>query len=1045
MTHFATISRLLVGVSGVSMLMASPALAQEQVYRFNIPAQPLDRALRTVAHQARTDILFDRQDVADRRSAPLSGSYTAEDAFRRVIGSAPLAIDRGSQGAFTLHRSNVATSRQVSALRLPAQSASPSAAGDPVAMTQQDQQEPAQDIVVTGIRESLEKAAAIKKNAVQVVDSVVAEDIGKFPDPTTAAALQRVPGVQVAVDQSNQITGVKIRGLGDILSTLDGREIFTTTGRTFSFADLPAGALARVDVVKSMTADLIEGGVAGIVDLQLQKPFNFNKPAVSVTARGNYGLYSKKADPQVNVFATDTWHTGIGDIGALLNVGWSRTHYNHPRTREGVRRSMATGPFNLPGVLAPNVSANNGERGTFDRPEANATIQWQPTDRLKVTLDGLYTGYREHSGSYLYTANFFNNGTTVSDVVTDPDECITARVRPNGQTPQQIPDPNPDPNRNPNDPAPVILQPYSVQNLCNLKSATFNNVLTQQGTTATVDRSNLYLGAIGFQYDFDHGYLKGDFSYQRSDDTNEAVTATLGRRVATWDYETNTGNGARNTVTPGVGGTDGIHLSQGFTDNYSESVGSMLAGRVDGSFDIDSSFLKKMQFGARYSSRKANFNRALVNVPVPADPNGNDGSLGILVSDTDLPSDFYGLMPTLDRLNDGERALIPNAAFLNSESGRDTLRGLFGVPLGTPAFDPTRHFDAAEKTWAFYAQMSYEIPIGGLTLDGIVGVRPTRTTRTIHGFSKVTDTDGNTIAVPASGTKTDTSILPNASARLAFGGGLQLRASYSVAIRRPDFSALNPGVTYTLNTNPNLIPGGSAGNPNLLPQQSTNYDLSLEYYFRHGFLAVAAYKHDLKNRVISQADAETIDGVIYAISRPRNVSSAALKGIEVSGQAFLDFLPGALSGLGVMGNFTLADTRIKGDDPLAGYALQGVSKYNYNAGLIYEKGGLSSRLIYTYRSHYYDGDETLTPGVREIVDTSRTDDPNYIPSMLNYVKPSGRLDASISYNITPAIRVDFGATNILRSHYWGYYMHGYITNQFRFDDTTYSLGVRVQI
>jgi len=198
-------------------------------------------------------------------------------------------------------------------------------------------------------------------------------------------------------------------------------------------------------------------------------------------------------------------------------------------------------------------------------------------------------------------------------------------------------------------------------------------------------------------------------------------------------------------------------------------------------------------------------------------------------------------------------------------------------------------------------------------------------------------------------------------------------------------------------------------------------------------------------RVISQADAETIDGVIYAISRPRNVSSAALKGIEVSGQTFLDFLPGALSGLGVMGNFTLADTKIEGDDPLAGYALQGVSKYNYNAGLLYEKSGLSGRLIYTYRSHYYDGDETLTPGVRPLGDISRAGDPNYIPAMLNYVKPSGRLDASISYDITHAIRVDLGATNILRSHYYGYYMRGYLTNQFRYDDTTYSLGVRIQL
>ena len=213
-------------------------------------------------------------------------------------------------------------------------SAEPSAAGTPQG----------QEIVVTGIRQSLERAAEVKRDAPQVVDSIVSQDVGKFPDPTTAAALQRVPGVQVSVSQSNEIGNVKIRGLGDIMTTLDGREIITGTGRQFSLQDLPADALARVDVVKTNTADMIEGGVAGTIDLELNKPFNFRKPTIVASARGTYGLKADKLDPQFNLLATDTWHTGIGDIGVLLNGSWSQTHYNHPRTREGVRRSGETFP-----------------------------------------------------------------------------------------------------------------------------------------------------------------------------------------------------------------------------------------------------------------------------------------------------------------------------------------------------------------------------------------------------------------------------------------------------------------------------------------------------------------------------------------------------------------------------------------------------------------------------------------------------------------------------------------------------------------------------
>src|SRR3546814_15729750 len=95
------------------------------------------------------------------------------------------------------------------------------------------------------MRSSLERAAEIKQNAVQVVDSIVAEDICKLPDPTTAAALQRVPGVQVSNDRNNELSGVKIRGLSDISTTADRREIFTTPGRAFDLKDLPAQALTR--------------------------------------------------------------------------------------------------------------------------------------------------------------------------------------------------------------------------------------------------------------------------------------------------------------------------------------------------------------------------------------------------------------------------------------------------------------------------------------------------------------------------------------------------------------------------------------------------------------------------------------------------------------------------------------------------------------------------------------------------------------------------------------------------------------------------------
>jgi iron complex outermembrane receptor protein len=230
-----------------------------------------------------------------------------------------------------------------------AQTADPQTASPTPEAAAPEQEAASPEIVVTGIRSSLTRAAEIKQNAVQVVDSIVAQDIGKLPDPTTAAALQRVPGIQVSFNRNNELGDVRVRGLPDVLTTINGREVFSTTGRKFDLGDLPAEALARVDVYKSQSPDLIEGGLAGVIDMQLNKPFNFKKPTIVLSARGNYGKRADKLSPQVGGLVTDRWDTGIGEIGLLVNATWSRNDYERDQTiLSGIRSSAAT-PLNTPG------------------------------------------------------------------------------------------------------------------------------------------------------------------------------------------------------------------------------------------------------------------------------------------------------------------------------------------------------------------------------------------------------------------------------------------------------------------------------------------------------------------------------------------------------------------------------------------------------------------------------------------------------------------------------------------------------------------------
>jgi iron complex outermembrane recepter protein len=289
----------------------------------------------------------------------------------------------------------------------------------------------------------------------------------------------------------------------------------------------------------------------------------------------------------------------------------------------------------------------------------------------------------------------------------------------------------------------------------------------------------------------------------------------------------------------------------------------------------------------------------------------------------------------------------------------------------------------------------------------------------------------------------DSDFLPTATARLHFDNGLQARLGYARSIRRPDFTDLNPAITLSLSNNPFVQSGGSAGNPNLKEQKSDSYDATLEYYFHGGYVAVAGYYRQISNRVLSGAATETIGGVDYSVTRPRNLGAADLKGLEISGQYFADFLPGPFSGLGVQGAFTLADSKIKGDDPLAGNPLQGVSKYNYTAGLLYEKYGISGRLVYTYRSKYFASDQTGSISVRPIAEDRVND--VYVPTLLSYVRPAGRLDFNVGYDVTPAIRVDVGGTNVLRSKTRDYLGQSFEVFEGFYDETTYSVGVRIRL
>jgi TonB-dependent receptor len=879
----------------------------------------------------------------------------------------------------------------------------------------------AQEIVVTGIRGSLKAAETIKRNSDQIVDAIVAQDIGKFPDPTVASALQRIPGVQVTVGDNNEIQGPLIRGLADIETTLNGREVFTGSGRGFSFQDLPAEALAGAQVYKNNSANMIEGGVAGSINLDLHRPFDFKGFTVAGGVKNTLSTNLNKSYPSANLLISDKFDTGIGEIGFLISGAYSRTKFDRPVAFDDLMRSGNHGPTGAAGALMPTGTGGLDQFGTYSRPQLNASVQWQASPDLQFYGDALWAGYRNKS-STAFILNSAFDGSQITNLKTD-NNCNDYAV--NGAGYADV-----DGKGAPNPGA-------TIEHLCNANSYTSINSLGFTSDQAHKQRTNDYIFGGGVKYDHDRLHVNLDVSDEKSTYYSKTFIIDVGKRIPTLNVTTNDGGGV-NYDAPGnpLGDPSGFFFTNGLDDDRLKQTGKLFATKLDAKYEVGG-ILKEIQFGGRYARRTAQYQEVVVNPPAPGGPYVTP------VDGQGLPADFLQPVPGVPRIDGGLPWVQPGIDYLLDPAVEDRLRSLFGVLPGDQPYDPNRSFDAKEQTYSGYVQAKYGIDFGGpIVLDGLAGVRITKTDRSIAGSGAEIVPDPTpdnpnrtkTIAVPVSRSTSDTDFLPNFSARLQLGGGLQLRASYGKVLSRPDFGSLNPGLNYALSTNPNIQNGGSSGNPDLKPQKADEYDATAEYYFgKSNYISVAFYLKNIKNRVITSADTETIGDIPYQISRPRNLGSAKLKGLEAGTQYFFDWLPGALSGVGAFANFTLADSKVTATtDPLYGEPLQGVSKYNYNIGFIYEKYGVSFRMVYNYRSHYYGGDNTTSVNLRP-VDQGE---------FLDYVRAAGRLDFSLNYDVSPNLTLTADGTNITKTPYRSYYGNPLNPHDIRFDDTSYSLGVR---
>jgi TonB-dependent receptor len=852
------------------------------------------------------------------------------------------------------------------------------------------------EIVVTGLRRSLQSAQNIKRNSDQIVDAIVAEDIGKLPDVTASAALARVTGVQVN-RAAGEAAQVQIRGLPDISTTYNGREIFTAENRFVAIQDFPAGAVGALEVFKASTANLIEAGIGGQVNVRSRRPFDFSGFELSGSLNGVLFEQADKKDWNGNLLISNRWDTGIGEVGVLVNFAMTNINFLDS-TREN-DRYVSPEPNNPVGpgdFRRPNGQGIFYGRGDRWRPSVNGAIQWRPSADLQFYVDGLFQGYRAHdSNHWLFVPTF--GATQFSNVVLRQDGSNSAA------------------------------------------SATVTNAATPDGFDEYQKvRTNTYQFAGGFAYDAGPLRLTGDVAYTDS---------TFAIQQANIDYAF-TSSPVRNVVFesaegPGGGTFDFLNFDASNPDNYLwrglfdrafEATGDDIQARLDAEYETGIDALNQIDVGVRYNDRQATRRNGQRYI----------GTLGRGIRYFDLPIEGHNLTGfTYDDLQP-ERT-FPQATFKSVFDNIDELRTLTGFPTGAPPFNPLETFEANEENYALYGQARYNFDLG-IPVSGTVGLRAVHTKTALTGTSRQFTTTGE-VTAPITASNEYWDYLPSISARLEFTPELQLRLAHTETRTRPNFDQLNPGgflgtvpsVCTPDPDAPNCFRSFDGGNPGLQPLQSKNYDASLEYYFsRNGFASLAFFRRDVSNFIFrTTTTLEIPDAPDLQGNLPVNGGKGRLDGVEAQITTFLDFpwVPNWAQGFGFQANYTYIDagtelapaiaTQLPGRQPVPN-----VSKHAYNLVAMYERSNVSARLAYNWRSKFVVEYQNLQQNFWS---------PLYQDSL-------GTLDFSASYTPIENVTIAFDFLNILADPRKTYRAYNTAGDTYRFQtiylERVYSLGVR---
>jgi len=797
-----------------------------------------------------------------------------------------------------------------------------------------DPQDQSNDIVVSGIRASIQASLDTKRNNDMLSEVVTAQDIGKFPDKNVADSLGRLTGVNVVTGSANaggfgENQSVSIRGTDPTLNLtlLDGHSVATgdwfvldqtSGGRSFDFSLLPSEIVGKLEVFKSSEADLVEGGIGGTINLSSRKPLDLPANSFSLTAQANYNDLADKVKPQVS--GLYSWKNQDGTFGILLAGFYQEREFR----RDGQEFLGYTTYNNFAGtgqtVTAPNLIGAAYFSQKRVRKGGTAALQYKPNDQFEVTLNGIYTRMDANNvnrNSMAWISRVIGNNSTPGS----PTNALGQYTVTNGYLTaaswsQLDASGNPIQGRVQDD---IFRDAYSSTWVINLET-----------TWKPTDRLTLS-GEVG--YTKGEGATKDTYAWETYWDTG--VNYALAGKGATVNY-------------PGLP-TD--PKSAAYLNNYySWSWGGRIVSpdketyvRADAEYKFDGDFLKSIKIGGRYTDHTRELNYTAYAWAGNGLYSGTKGvGLGTVYAGGTTPDNF------LDGLVDFPPYSIADKDKVLAELATNGGRQF--------AFYPQASFSVKEKTEAVYAMAKLGSQDG--SWRGNIGVRAVHTDlNTLQYSPNALVANATSIFCGTCGTvevkRSYWDILPSANLTFNAMPNLLLRASVAKTMTRPGYAQLAGAFTVS----DLALTGNAGGNPYLDPTRAWQFNLAAEYYYaKEALFSVNLFYLDIDSYITSTTTTRFLitqqhpAGANFLITGPVNGRGGTNKGVEVNWQQPI------YGGFGLMANYTYADAKAAD-----GGVIDGNSKHTFNVTAYYENSLISTRFAYTFRSKFRSGIDRSTP------------------------------------------------------------------------------------